>query len=50
MTFEALFLMELAVVYFVGAMTGPPLARFLRRRWRRLRGRKASEWDGYFKN
>jgi hypothetical protein len=50
MSFQALFLMELAVVYFVGSITGPPLARLVRRLWRRLRGRKASEWDGYFKN
>jgi hypothetical protein len=49
MSFPALFLGELALVYLLGAVTGPPIARAVRRRLRRVRGRK-SDWDGYFKH
>lgn len=47
---QDLFLLELAIVYLVGALTGPPVARLGRRIWRRLRGRRRSDWDGYFRN
>ena len=50
MTLSTLFLIQLALVYVFGAITGRPLARAARRFWRRRRGRKAGEWDGYFKN
>jgi hypothetical protein len=39
---------ELALVYFLGAVSGAPLARQIRRRWRKVRRRQA--WDGYFQN
>ncbi|MDP3173230.1 MAG: hypothetical protein Q8M88_02200 [Phenylobacterium sp.] len=41
---------ELALVYFLGALTGRPLWRIARRVWRRLRGGRRGDWDGYFKN
>lgn len=50
MSFQELFLGELAIVYVLGAITGPMLARLIRRAWRRLRGRKSSDWDGYFRD
>lgn len=48
MALSAIFIFELALVYFVGAVTGPRLARLVRRGLRRLRRRR--EWDGYFQN
>jgi len=48
MTLSTMLFLELALVYLLGAVTGRPLAKILRRRWRRLR-RKRGDWDGYFK-
>ncbi|MDP3659102.1 hypothetical protein [Phenylobacterium sp.] len=43
-----LLIVELALVYGLGAITGPGLGRSAKRVWRRLGGRRDRGWSGYF--
>lgn len=50
LTLAATLLASLAVLYGVTMFFGRPMRRLARRAWRRLRGKKHSGWDNYYRN
>ena len=50
LTLAATLLAGLALLYGMTLVLGRPLRRLVRRSWRKLRGKKRSGWDNYYRN